>query len=116
MIWASAATHADCYAARSQARYEAARAEGFFDEELLPVDVPQGRKQPPKPVTTDEHPRPGTNVEKLAKLPLLFDGGVVTAGNASGINDGAGGADDRLKTGRRKGRDTCPGAALWLPP
>lgn len=80
---------ADHYAANSQARYEAARAEGFFIGELLPIDVPQGRKQPPQSVTADEHPRPGTDVDKLAKLPTLFDGGVVTAGNASGINDGA---------------------------
>lgn len=80
---------ADAYAAQSQRRYEAARADGFFTEELLAVDVPQGRKKPPLSVTEDEHPRPGTDVEKLAKLPAIVDGGVVTAGNASGVNDGA---------------------------
>lgn len=81
---------ADAFAARSQERYEAARAEGFFKEEIVPIEVPQGRKQPPLLVEADEHPRPGTNVEQLAKLRPLFEGGVVTAGNASGVNDGAG--------------------------
>ena len=53
-------------------------------------EVPQGRKKPPLSVSEDEHPRPGTGVDKLAKLPAIVDGGVVTAGNASGVNDGAG--------------------------
>ena len=80
---------ADCYAARSQDLYEKARAEGFYKDELLAVEVPQGRKKPPVTVAADEHPRPGTGVDKLARLPTLFEDGVVTAGNASGINDGA---------------------------
>jgi len=79
----------DAYAAQSQARYEAARADGFFKEELMAVEVPQGRKKPPVAVSEDEHPRPGTDAEKLAKLPAIVDGGVITAGNASGVNDGA---------------------------
>lgn len=81
---------ADTYAARSQALYEKARAEGFFVDELLPVEVPQGRKQPPKIVDADEHPRASSTLEALAKLKPLSADGVVTAGNASGVNDGAG--------------------------
>jgi 3-oxoadipyl-CoA thiolase len=80
---------ADAYAAQSQARYAAAKEAGFFQNEILAVEVPQGRKQPPLLVAEDEHPRPGTGVEQLAKLRTLFEGGVVTAGNASGVNDGA---------------------------
>lgn len=79
----------DSFAAQSQARYEAARSAGFFDDEILPVEVPQGRKKPPVSVSTDEHPRPQSTAEALAGLRPLFEGGVVTAGNASGINDGA---------------------------
>ncbi|MCB1648908.1 MAG: 3-oxoadipyl-CoA thiolase [Pseudomonadales bacterium] len=79
----------DRFAARSQARYEAARAEGFFSGEIIPVDVPQGRRKPPLTVSADEHPRPDSNEQALAGLRTLFEGGVVTAGNASGINDGA---------------------------
>ena len=79
----------DRFALASQAGYEAARADGFFANEIIPVEVPQGRKKPPVIVDTDEHPRPGTNLETLAGLGTLFEGGVVTAGNASGINDGA---------------------------
>ncbi|MGQ4876969.1 3-oxoadipyl-CoA thiolase [Billgrantia sp. LNSP4103-1] len=79
----------DAYAARSQARYAEARDQGFYDAELLSIEVPQGRKQPPLVVASDEHPRPGTDVDKLARLGPLFEGGVVTAGNASGLNDGA---------------------------
>ncbi|KAF0802061.1 acetyl-CoA acetyltransferase [Alcanivorax xiamenensis] len=80
---------ADAYAAQSQARYEAARADGFFKEEIMPVEVPQGRKKPPLVVDADEHPRPGTGAEQLAKLPAIVEGGIITAGNASGVNDGA---------------------------
>lgn len=79
----------DRFAARSQARYEAARAEGFFSGEIIPVDVPQGRRKPPLTVSADEHPRPDSSEQALAGLRTLFEGGVVTAGNASGINDGA---------------------------
>ncbi|MFW3613452.1 3-oxoadipyl-CoA thiolase [Billgrantia antri] len=79
----------DAFAARSQARYAEAQARGFYDDELLAIEVPQGRKQPPLSVDRDEHPRPGSDVDKLARLNPLFEGGVVTAGNASGLNDGA---------------------------
>lgn len=80
---------ADRFAAASQAKYEAARADGFFADEIIAIDVPQGRKKPPLTVDNDEHPRPSSTIEALAGLRPLFDGGVVTAGNASGINDGA---------------------------
>jgi len=80
---------ADAFAAASQAKYEKARAAGFFEGEIHPIQVPTGRKTPPKTVAADEHPRPETRVETLAKLKPLFPEGVVTAGNASGVNDGA---------------------------
>ncbi|MGV8844391.1 MAG: 3-oxoadipyl-CoA thiolase [Pseudomonas sp.] len=80
---------ADAYAARSQARYAAAQARGFYTDELLTVEVAQGRKQPPLLVNTDEHPRPATDAHKLSLLHPLFENGVVSAGNASGLNDGA---------------------------
>lgn len=80
---------ADTYAARSQALYEKARAEGFFQEEIHPIEVSQGRKKPAKLVDQDEHPRAQSDMEALSKLRPLFEGGVVTAGNASGVNDGA---------------------------
>lgn len=80
---------ADTYAARSQMLFDAAVRDGFQAGEILPIEVPSGRKQPPKIVDRDEHPRPQSNFEALSGLQPLFDGGVVTAGNASGINDGA---------------------------
>jgi len=79
----------DALAAASQQRAEAAIASGVFDREIVPVDVPQ-KKGAPVHVTRDEYPRSGTTVEKLAALRPAFDAkGTVTAGNASGINDGA---------------------------
>lgn len=79
----------DAFAAGSQAKYEAARADGFYKDEIIPIDVPQGRKKPPVTVDADEHPRPASDLNALSGLRTLFEGGVVTAGNASGINDGA---------------------------
>jgi len=79
----------DAFAIASQTKYETARAEGFFIDEIIPIEVPQSRKQPSRLIDTDEHPRPNTSFDRLQKLPTLFEGGVVTAGNASGINDGA---------------------------
>jgi len=79
----------DRFAAWSQAKAEAASANGNLAEEITAVTVPR-RKQDPLVVDTDEHPRPGTTVEKLAKLrPFVRKNGTVTAGNASGVNDGA---------------------------
>ncbi|HAE51614.1 MAG: acetyl-CoA C-acyltransferase [Tistrella sp.] len=79
----------DAFAARSQASYEAARAAGFFEGEITAVTVDQGRKAPALEVTADEHPRPDSTLAALTKLRPLAADGVVTAGNASGINDGA---------------------------
>ena len=79
----------DAFAARSQARWAAAQAAGLFDDELVPVSVPQ-RKGEPIVVSMDEHPRPGTTVEKLSGLRGINGPDLsVTAGNASGVNDGA---------------------------
>ncbi|AJB67286.1 MULTISPECIES: 3-oxoadipyl-CoA thiolase [Acinetobacter] len=80
---------ADLFAAQSQAKYQKAKEEGFFADEITPIEVFQSKKLPPKLVSEDEHPRPSSTVEALTKLKPLFEGGVVTAGNASGINDGA---------------------------
>jgi 3-oxoadipyl-CoA thiolase len=79
---------ADRFAARSQERCERARASGFLSGEIAPVEVP-GPGKGTTVVREDEHPRPGTTLEGLARLRPLFEGGVVTAGNASGVNDGA---------------------------
>lgn len=79
----------DQFAAASQAKYEQAKQDGFFKDEILAIEIPQGRKAPPKIIDQDEHPRPSSNLEALQKLKPLFENGVVTAGNASGINDGA---------------------------
>jgi acetyl-CoA C-acetyltransferase len=80
---------ADEYAARSQQRYQIAKGEGFFSGEIAPVEMPATRKGPVPPVSEDEHPRPGSTAEALGKMKALYDGGVTTAGNASGVNDGA---------------------------
>ncbi|HEY7775730.1 MAG TPA: acetyl-CoA C-acyltransferase, partial [Kineobactrum sp.] len=78
----------DAFALRSQQRTVAAQEAGRFDAELVPVTIPQ-RKGEPIVVSADEHPR-ATSLEALAKLPTPFrDNGSVTAGNASGVNDGA---------------------------
>ena len=79
----------DALALRSQQRWAAAHAAGVFEREIVPVAVPQ-KKGDPKMVTTDEHPRPDTSIEMLAKLKgVVKVDGTVTAGNASGLNDGA---------------------------
>ena len=79
----------DAFAARSQARWAAAHEAGVFAEEITPVTIPQ-RKGDPIVVDTDEHPRPGTDAAKLAKLRGVNGPDLsVTAGNASGVNDGA---------------------------
>lgn len=79
----------DAFAARSQARWAAAHAAGVFGDEITPVTIPQ-RKGDAVVVDTDEHPRPGTSAEQLAKLKgVNGPDKSVTAGNASGVNDGA---------------------------
>jgi acetyl-CoA acyltransferase len=79
----------DAFAARSQSRWAAANEAGIFKDEIIPVSVPQ-RKGDPVIVDTDEHPRPGTDAAKLGKLRGVNGPDLsVTAGNASGVNDGA---------------------------
>ncbi len=79
----------DAFAAESQRRAGAAIAEGRFGREIVPVEVPQ-RRGDPLELDTDAHPRPHTTAASLARLkPAFRQGGCVTAGNASGINDGA---------------------------
>src|SRR6478672_26073 len=78
----------DAFALRSQQRAGKAMAAGYFAEEIVPVEV--AGKGGPVTVEKDEHPRPDTTLEGLGKLkPIVRDGGTITAGNASGINDGA---------------------------
>jgi 3-oxoadipyl-CoA thiolase len=79
----------DAFAVRSQQRAAAAQASGYFAEEIVPVEV-AGRKGAITVVEADEHPRPDTTLETLAKLkPIVRPDGTVTAGNASGVNAGA---------------------------
>jgi len=81
----------DAFAYRSQQRWKSAHEAGRFTDELVPVEIPQ-RKGDPIRVDTDEHPRPESTLEQLGKLRAVFakdDLGTVTAGNSSGVNDGA---------------------------
>jgi acetyl-CoA C-acetyltransferase len=96
----------DAFALASQRRYAIAAADGFFRDEVEPVQF-SDRHGATVSVWRDEHPRPDTTPERLAGLAPLFAGGVVTAGNASGINDGAG----ALLVGTR-----AAGERLQLPP
>lgn len=87
--WGISREEQDQFALTSQQRAVAAQAAGRFDAELVPVAIPQKRGEPVR-VAVDEHPRPDVTLEKLAKLsPAFKKDGTVTAGNASGINDGA---------------------------
>jgi acetyl-CoA C-acetyltransferase len=79
----------DLFALGSQQKYAKAAKDGFFQSEIHPASVPQGRNKPDLAVADDEHPRPETTMDTLLKLKPLFAQGVTTAGNASGINDGA---------------------------
>jgi 3-oxoadipyl-CoA thiolase len=79
----------DALALRSQQRWAAAQAAGRFDSEIVPVTIPQ-KKGDPKVFAVDEHPRPETSLDALARLKgVVRPDGSVTAGNASGVNDGA---------------------------
>src|SRR3569832_325130 len=87
--YADSRTDQDAFAVRSQDKAVAAQANGRLAKEITPVTIPQG-KGDAVTISKDEHPRAGTTVEALAKLPTPFrQGGTVTAGNASGVNDGA---------------------------
>jgi 3-oxoadipyl-CoA thiolase len=79
----------DAFSYRTQQRWAQAHGAGFFAGEIVPVTISQ-KKGDPKIFNTDEHPRPDTTLEALAKLkPIVKPNGTVTAGNASGINDGS---------------------------
>jgi len=79
----------DAFALRSQQGWAKAQASGFFTNELTPITIPGGRGRADTTLDTDEHPRAQTDAETLAKLPAISKNGVTTAGNASGLNDGA---------------------------
>ena len=86
--WQVSREEQDAFALRSQARAEQARRHGWFANEIVPVTVRTRKGE--QAVATDEHPRADTTLDTLAKLrPAFAEGGTVTAGNASGINDGA---------------------------
>ncbi|HEY9530565.1 MAG TPA: 3-oxoadipyl-CoA thiolase [Burkholderiales bacterium] len=80
----------DEFALASQQKYATAEKEGFYEGEILPVQLPGKKKDAaPEVFKADEHPRRDATIDALKKLKPLFEGGVVTAGNASGVNDGA---------------------------
>jgi len=80
----------DAFAVWSQQKWALAQSMGLFDEEILPVEIPGRRGEAATVIHTDEHPRPETTIESLARLkPIFREGGSVTAGNSSGVNDGA---------------------------
>jgi len=81
---------ADEFALASQQKYATAEKEGFYKGEITGIALPSKKKDAPaEQMTADEHPRRDASMEALARLKPLFEGGVVTAGNASGVNDGA---------------------------
>ena len=80
---------ADKFALASQQKYAVAKGEGFFAGEITPFEMPPTRKGAVPPVADDEHPRANSDLDTLAKMKPLYEGGVTTAGNASGVNDGA---------------------------
>lgn len=112
---------ADQFALRSQQHYAIAKGEGFFSGEISPVELPPTRKGPVPPVADDEHPRPTTDLETLSKMRSLYEGGVTTAGNASGVNDGAvallvGSRDAGDKAGAKPLARVIATAAAGVPP
>jgi acetyl-CoA acyltransferase 2 len=104
---------ADCYALRSQLAAEAAAKAGVFKEEIAPVEVKQGKKS--VLISEDDHRRPETTMETLEKLPPSFKkDGIVTAGNASGIVDGAAAVVvTREKTAKERGLRTIGKIVSW---
>lgn len=79
----------DEFALKSQQKWESATEKGYFKEEIIPVNIPQKRGKADLIVDSDEHPRAGATLDKMASMRPLFEDGVVTAANASGVNDGA---------------------------
>ena len=86
--WGITREECDAYALRSQMLTKQAMESGFLDNQVVPVVIPATKKTPEVVVAKDEHPRPQTTAEALAKLKAIYEGGVTTAGNASGRNDG----------------------------
>ena len=112
---------ADKFALRSQQRYAVAKGEGFFSGEIAAVELPPSRKGPVPPVADDEHPRPATDMDTLAKMRPLYEGGVTSAGNASGVNDGAvalllGSKEVGEKAGAKPVARVIASAAAGVPP
>ena len=107
---------ADEFALASQQKYATAENEGFYKGEILADHISRRKKKdaPPTYLAADEHPRRDASMESLAKLKPLFEGGVVTAGNASGVNDGAAallvGSQEvgRARTARSRSRRSSP--------
>ncbi len=87
--WGISREACDEFSVRSQQRLQAAYASGLIGPEIIPVTIPATRKTPEIIVDKDEHPRPEVTFESLSKMKAIFPGGVTTAGNASGVNDGA---------------------------
>ena len=112
---------ADQFALASQQKFALAKGEGFFAGEITPVELPPTRKGAAAPVAEDEHPRPETSLDALAKMKTLYEGGVTTAGNASGVNDGAIAITvASLKAGEKAGAQplarVIASAAVGVPP
>ncbi|MDB5919418.1 MAG: pcaF, partial [Massilia sp.] len=98
----------DAFAIRSQQRWAAAHAAGFFKDEIVPVTIHQ-KKGESRQFDTDEHPRPDTTIEMLARLKgVVTPDGSVTAGNASGVNDGA--------CAILIASSSAPASSAWPPP
>jgi acetyl-CoA C-acetyltransferase len=112
---------ADQFALRSQQKYAVAKGEGFFSGEIAPVEMPPSRKGPVPAIADDEHPRPTTDLEALTKMRPLYEGGITTAGNASGVNDGAvalimGTKEAGDKAGAKPIARVIASAAMGVPP
>ena len=99
----------DAFALASQMKYAAAKADGFYAQELCPVEVAGAKRGETRTIDEDEHPRPDSTPEGLAKLKPIYADGVVTAGNASGINDGA----CALLVGTRQAGGRAGGIKPW---
>jgi acetyl-CoA C-acetyltransferase len=103
----------DQFAYESQMKCKTAMDQDLFRDEIVPVTIPGGRKQPDTIFEIDEHPRPETTLEGLAKLrPVFMENGTVTAGNASGMNDGA--AFVLMMSSEKAGELGYEPAARWV--
>ena len=87
--WNISKEESDEFSYRSQMRLQQAYSSGLIGPEIVPVTIPATRKRPEIIIDKDEHPRPNITLEKIAAMPAIYDGGVTTAANSSGRNDGA---------------------------